>query len=459
MAIVAGRLRAGRGRGHRPRHPARGAGQDLRAVLHHQGGRQGHRPRPVDGLRHRQADRRLRVLRERAGRRRDVSHSSAPRAIGDEAEEPVKKEAAKPAADLTGRGAILLVEDEEAVRAFASRALASRGYTVLEAETGVDALQRRRGGGRADRPHRLGRHHAGNGRADDADRAAPARIDRQGRSSSPAMPTTPSRATCRKARNSSSCPSRSRSSSSSRPSRARWLDERGAPLHVRPSSPGSRMSMRFEGTNTYVAGDELKTAVNAAIALERPLLVKGEPGTGKTLLAQEIAGAHRRAVHRLARQVDDPRAAGPLRIRRRLAPARFAARRPARLRHRQLHPARQAVGGLRLARSPGAADRRDRQGRHRIPQRSPARTRPDGVPRLRDRRDGQGAPAADRHHHLQQREGAARRIPAPLLLSLHPLSRHRDDARDRRIALSRRSSRGWSRRRCARSSRCARRRA
>ena len=49
--------------------------------------------------------------------------------------------------------------------------------------------------------------------------------------------------------------------------------------------------MRFEGTATYVAGDELKTAVNAAIALERPLLVKGEPGTGKTLLAQEIAAA------------------------------------------------------------------------------------------------------------------------------------------------------------------------
>ena len=47
---------------------------------------------------------------------------------------------------------------------------------------------------------------------------------------------------------------------------------------------------RFQGTATYVAGDELKTAVNAAIALERPLLVKGEPGTGKTLLAQEIVG-------------------------------------------------------------------------------------------------------------------------------------------------------------------------
>ena len=64
-----------------------------------------------------------------------------PRRVGDEADEPVKTEAPKPAADLTGRGAILLVEDEEAVRAFASRALASRGYTVLEAETGLDALR------------------------------------------------------------------------------------------------------------------------------------------------------------------------------------------------------------------------------------------------------------------------------------------------------------------------------
>jgi MoxR-like ATPase len=49
--------------------------------------------------------------------------------------------------------------------------------------------------------------------------------------------------------------------------------------------------MRFEGTKSYVADSDLKVAVNAAIALERPLLVKGEPGTGKTVLAAEIAGA------------------------------------------------------------------------------------------------------------------------------------------------------------------------
>jgi MoxR-like ATPase len=49
--------------------------------------------------------------------------------------------------------------------------------------------------------------------------------------------------------------------------------------------------MRFEGTSDYVATDDLKVAVNAAVTLRRPLLVKGEPGTGKTVLAHEIAGA------------------------------------------------------------------------------------------------------------------------------------------------------------------------
>ena len=49
--------------------------------------------------------------------------------------------------------------------------------------------------------------------------------------------------------------------------------------------------MRFEGTDTYIATEDLKVAVNAAIVLERPLLVKGEPGTGKTILAEEIARA------------------------------------------------------------------------------------------------------------------------------------------------------------------------
>ena len=48
---------------------------------------------------------------------------------------------------------------------------------------------------------------------------------------------------------------------------------------------------KFKGTDTYVATDDLNMAVNAAVTLERPILIKGEPGTGKTQLAFEIAGA------------------------------------------------------------------------------------------------------------------------------------------------------------------------
>jgi MoxR-like ATPase len=74
------------------------------------------------------------------------------------------------------------------------------------------------------------------------------------------------------------------------PDRRSFSVSDGAHLRRKNKQRGN-CSMKFSGTKDYVATDDLKIAVNASIVLERPLLIKGEPGTGKTVLAEEVAKA------------------------------------------------------------------------------------------------------------------------------------------------------------------------
>ena len=147
--------------------------------------------------------------------------------------------------------------------------------------------------------------------------------------------------------------------------------------------------MKFQGSENYVATPDLMLAVNAAITLKRPLLVKGEPGTGKTMLAEEVSAALGMPLMQWHIKSHHQGAAGPVRVRRGQPPARQPARRPAGQGHPQLHRQGRAVAGLHRAGAGGAADRRDRQGRHRVPERPAARARSHGVLRLRDARAGQ----------------------------------------------------------------------
>ena len=215
--------------------------------------------------------------------------------------------------------------------------------------------------------------------------------------------------------------------------------------------------MRFEGTASYIASDELKTAVNAAIRLERPLLIKGEPGTGKTLLAQEIADA-----------IGAPLIAWHIKSTTRAQQGLYEYDAVSRLRDSQLG-------------DPRVSDIRNYIRRGKLWEAFTAPERPVLLIDEIDKADiefpndllleldrmefhvyetgetVQRRAPADRRHHLEQREGTARRVPAPMLLPLHPLSRFRHDARDRRGALPRHQAAADRGGAAACSSRCARR--
>ncbi len=191
---------------------------------------------------------------------------------------------------------------------------------------------------------------------------------------------------------------------------------------------------RFEGTDTYVATQDLQVAVNAAIALERPLLIKGEPGTGKTILAHEVARAlgldlitwHIKSTTKAQQGLYEYDAVSRLR--------------DGQLGDERVHDIANYIkpGKLWDAFEAEAApvllideiDKADIEF-------------PNDLLLELDRMEFfvyelqqtiAAQPAPDRDDHLEQRKGTARRLPAPLLLPLHPVSRPRDDAAHHRRA-------------------------
>ena len=188
----------------------------------------------------------------------------------------------------------------------------------------------------------------------------------------------------------------------------------------------------FKSTTSYIASRDLEVAVNAAVTLQRPLLVKGEPGTGKTVLAHEIAAA-------LAMPLIEWHVKSTTRAQQGL----YEYDAVSRLRDGQLGDARvHDIGNYIVHGKLWDAFEAEQQSVVLIDEIDKADIEfPNDLLleldrmqffRLRDARDGARHPAPGSDHHVQQRKGAARRVPAPLLLPLHPLPGPRDDGAHRR---------------------------
>ena len=195
--------------------------------------------------------------------------------------------------------------------------------------------------------------------------------------------------------------------------------------------------MKFTGTKDYVATDDLKIAVNASIVLERPLLIKGEPGTGKTVLAEEVAKA-----------LGAPLLTWHIKSTTKAQQGLYEYDAVSRLRDSQLGDARVSDISNYIKRGKlWEAFTHDKRPVLLIDEIDKADIEfPNDLLLELDRMEFfvyetgetiKARHAPDRDDHLEQREGIAGRVPAPLLLPLHQVSRRRHHEADRRRAFPR----------------------
>ena len=177
------------------------------------------------------------------------------------------------------------------------------------------------------------------------------------------------------------------------------------------STPSDAAVQNRGETGRYLADPKLVTAVNTALAVEQPLLVTGEPGTGKTMLAWSIATELGLGPVLEFHTRSDNQARDTLYDFDYLLRFYHAQTRDARAENLESYIRWQALGeAIRSRDAARRADRRSRQGAARLPQRSARRARPDGVPGARARPDLQSVAPARGRRHQQQRTAAPRSV-------------------------------------------------